>query len=171
MGVVDMQAVSADSARVKAGWQGRISGCLLGKPVEVLSFQQGQVGLSAYLEQVGGLPLRDYVPLQEGSLVDQLGRACCRGHIVRAELDDDINYTVLALMLLEQKGAAFDTADVARAWLRLVPAGTTWMAERAAYRTLLDNMDDDFVNGSPPGFDLVARTVAVANQLDQQVAA
>jgi ADP-ribosylglycohydrolase len=75
---------------------------------------------------------------------------------VRAEPDDDINYTVLALLLLERKGLAFDTADVARAWLRLVPAGTTWTAERAAYRVLLNHMADEFVNGAPPGFDLAA---------------
>ena len=151
-----MAARIADPVRIRAAWEGRISGCILGKPVEVLSFQQGHDGLSVYLEDMGALPLRDYVPLEEGSLVDELGRACCRGHIVRAEPDDDINYTVLALMVLEEKGLAFDTADVARAWLRLVPAGTTWTAERAAYRALLDNMADEFVNGAQPGFDLVA---------------
>ncbi len=43
---------------------------------------------------------------------------------------------------------------MARAWLRLLPAGETWTAEREAYRVLLDNMADEFVNGDPPGFDL-----------------
>jgi ADP-ribosylglycohydrolase len=151
-----MQAIGANPSRIRAAWQGRISGCLLGKPVEVLSFRRGRDGLCRYLEGVGALPLRDYVPFREGSLVDDVGRACCRGHITRAEPDDDINYTVLALMLLEAKGTALDTADVARAWLRLVPAGTTWTAERAAYRRLLENMADEFVNGAAPGFDLEA---------------
>ena len=151
-----MQAEIANPARIRAAWEGRISGCILGKPVEVLSFQQGRAGLSIYLDDVGGLPLRDYVPLEKGSLVDDLGRACCRGHITRAEPDDDINFTVLSLLLLEDKGMSLETADVARAWLRLLPAGTTWTAERAAYRILLDNMADEFVNGAPPGFDLVA---------------
>ncbi len=149
-----MKAVSADPTRIRAAWQGRISGCILGKPVEVLSFQQGLGGLTIYLEDAGALPLRDYVPLQEGSIVDRLGRACCRGHILRAEPDDDINYTVLALTLLEECGAGFDVTDVARAWLRLLPAGATWTAERAAYATLLANMDDEFVNGEEPGFDI-----------------
>ena len=168
MGGFEMQAGCVDPSLIKAAWQGRISGCLLGKPVEVLSFQQGIDGLSAYLEDVGALPLRDYVPLKEGSLVDRLGRACCRGHISRAEPDDDINYTVLALLLLEEKGTDFDTADVARAWLRLVPAGTTWTAERAAYRILLDNMADEFVNGAAPGFDLVACS---ANEYNEWIGA
>ncbi len=149
-----MRAVSADPARIRAAWQGRISGCILGKPVEVLSFQQGLDGLTVYLEENGALPLRDYVPLQHGSMVDRLGGACCRGHISRAEPDDDINYTVLALTLLEEHGAAFDVTDVARAWLRLLPAGATWTAERAAYSALLNYMDDEFVNGEEPGFDI-----------------
>lgn len=149
-----MKAVSVDPARVRAAWQGRISGCILGKPVEVLSFQQGLDGLSVYLEDTGALPLRDYVPCEEGSTVDRLGRKCCRGHISRAEPDDDINYTVLALTLLEDRGASFDVTDVARAWLMLLPAGTTWTAERAAYATLLSNMSPEFVNGDDLGFDI-----------------
>jgi len=149
-----LQATAVDPSRIRAAWHGRVCGCLLGKPVEVLSFQQGRAGLEAYLENADALPLRDYVPLVEGTVVDRLGRACCRGQIVRAEPDDDINYTLLALLVLEDKGIAFETADVARAWLRLLPAGTTWTAERAAYRTLLCNMADEFVNGDEPGFDL-----------------
>ena len=149
-----MKAMAVEPARVRAAWQGRISGCLLGKPVEVLSFEQGRPGLQAYLSNSNALPLRDYVPLVKGSIVERLGKDCCRGRIVRAEPDDDINYSVLALLLLEEHGLSLTTADVARAWLRLLPAGMTWTAERAAYRTLLDNMADEFVNGADPGFDL-----------------
>jgi ADP-ribosylglycohydrolase len=145
-----------DRARLKAAWQGRISGCLLGKPVEVLSFQEGRGGIEEYLLKAHALPLRDYIPLIEGTVVDRLGRPCCRGQLSRAEADDDINYTVLALTLLEEKGASFQTVDVARTWLRRLPAGSTWTAERAAYRTLLNNMSDEFVNGAAPGFDLEA---------------
>ena len=144
----------ADRERIRGAWAGRISGCMLGKPVEVLSFRQGLHGLSGYLQQAGALPLRDYVPALPGTLVDDLGKGCCRGRIQRAESDDDINYTLLALHLLETVGVDFETADVARAWLRLLPAGQTWTAERAAYRTLLDCMADEFVNGAAPGFDL-----------------
>jgi ADP-ribosylglycohydrolase len=140
--------------RIRGAWTGRISGCLLGKPVEVLSFKEGREGLESYLRRAGAAPLRDYVPLVEETLVAERGRASCRGHICRAEPDDDINYTILALLLLEDRGADLSTEDVARAWLRLLPAGTTWTAERAAYRVLLDNMADEFVNDAPPGFDL-----------------
>ena len=125
--------------RIRGAWTGRISGCLLGKPVEVLSFRDGRVGLESYLRRAGAFPLRDYVPLVEGSLVAERGRLSCRGHISRPEPDEDINYTVLALLLLDDRGTAMCTEDVARAWLSLLPAGTTWTAEREAYRVLPDN--------------------------------
>ena len=51
--------------------------------------------------------------------------------------DDDLNYTLLALHLLEQHGDALTTEDVAQAWLDLMPAGRSFTAERLAYRNLL----------------------------------
>lgn len=145
---------SADRERIRAAWMGRVSGCILGKPVEVLSFREGVAGLHAYLRAASALPLRDYVPSLPGTLVERLGGGCCRSQIRRAESDDDLNYTMMALHLLETAGTEFDTADVARAWLQRLPAGQTWTAERAAYRTLLDHMADEFVNGDHAGFDL-----------------
>lgn len=50
------------------------------------------------LRDARALPLRDYVPLLEGTVLERTGKACCRGHIVRAEPDDDTNYTALALL-------------------------------------------------------------------------
>lgn len=145
---------SAEPRRIRGAWQGRVSGCMLGKPLEVLSFQEGRAGLTRYLERARALPLRDYVGLIEGTVVERTGKLCCAGLMQRAEPDDDINYTVLALMLLEQHGKTLTTEDVARAWLNHLPAGATWTAERAAYRVLLNRMDDEFVNGAAPGFDL-----------------
>jgi hypothetical protein len=121
-----------DPGSIRSAWAGRISGCLLGKPLEMLSFQQGLQGVQEYLATARAAPLRNYVPMVEGTVVARSGRGCCLHQIVRAEPDDDINYTVLALILLEEHGASLETADVARAWLRLLPAGSTWTAERAA---------------------------------------
>lgn len=115
---------------------------------------QGAEALQDYLEQAEALPLRDYVPLVEGTVVDQMGRACCKGHLRRAEPDDDINYTVLALLVLEKHGLEMATADVARAWLRLLPAAAVFTAERAAYKTLLERAHEHFSFGVEPGFDL-----------------
>ena len=146
--------ISISTDRIRGAWLGRVSGCLLGKPLEVLSFEEGRSGLRRYLKQAKAWPLRDYAPVLEGTVVERRAKNCCAGFIERAEPDDDINYTILALELLERHGASLTTEDVARAWLTLLPGGTTWTAERAAYRILLERMDDEFVNGAPPGFDL-----------------
>lgn len=145
---------AVDRERIERAWEGRISGCQLGKPVELLSMRKGFGELTSYLEGAGALPLRDYVPAVEGSVVWKLGRACCKGFLERAEPDDDINYTVLALELMEQHGLALTTADVGRAWLQRLPAAAVFTAERAAYRVLLNEMSDFYPFGGEPGFDL-----------------
>ena len=148
-----MKPQAVDRERILGAWQGRISGCQLGKPVELLSMQAGRDALDAYLQQAEALPLRDYVPFVEHPLVAPLSRSC-KGRLRRSEPDDDITYTVLGLMLLEQHGVELSTVDVARAWLRLLPAGAVFTAERAAYRTLVERTDTLFSFGAPPGFDL-----------------
>jgi ADP-ribosylglycohydrolase len=146
--------MSQATERLRAAWQGRISGCQLGKAVELLSIVQGYDALAAYLSSAAALPLRGYVPFIAGTLVETAGRSSCRDVIERSEPDDDINYTVLALLLLEEHGLALRTVDVARAWLRRLPAAATFTAERAAYRTLLERAHEWFAMGAEPGFDL-----------------
>ncbi len=150
-----MTALTVDPARIRNAWAGRISGCQLGKPVELLSMRQGREAVTAYLREAGALPLRDYVPLVPGSFVEKTGRGSCKGEFSRSEPDDDINYTVLALLLLEKHGLALSTEDVARAWLMLLPAAVTWTAERAAYLTMLVRAHEAFAYGAPPGFDIL----------------
>jgi ADP-ribosylglycohydrolase len=151
-----MGALSINPDRIRGAWEGRISGCQLGKPVELLSILGGRDALVDYLKGANAFPLRDYVPLIENSPVDSvITRRSCKEMLERSEPDDDINYSVLALMLLEEHGAALTTADVARAWLRLIPGGVTFTAERAAYRILLERVADGFEFGGDPGFDLL----------------
>ena len=140
--------------RIRRAWQGRISGCMLGKPVEILSMSRGYDHLTRYLEATGSLPLRDYIPFDgQVELVADF-RACCKGEISRSEPDDDIHYSVLALMLLESVGEKLTTADVARAWLNHLPAAATFTAEREAYRALLNGAGDWFASGREPKMDL-----------------
>lgn len=152
---VPVSSRAVDPARIRNAWAGRISGCQLGKAVEALSFVRGNAELTRYLQDAGALPLRDYVPLVRDTLVERTGARCCRGEISRSEPDDDINYTLLALILLERHGLALTTEDVARAWLEFLPAGATYTAERAAYRTLLQRMSAHFMLGAPAGFDII----------------
>jgi len=130
---------------------------MLGKAVEALSGLSGRDALRAYLEKANALPLRDYVPWVEGA-PDVIFKKACRGRLGRASsADDDINYSVLvlALELLEAHGRDLSTEDVARAWVMRLPAGMTFTAERAAYRTLLSEGTEWFgLAEIPPGFDL-----------------
>jgi ADP-ribosylglycohydrolase len=149
-----MMAMKPDRKRIIRAWEGRISGCQLGKPVEILAHVYGLDGLTAYLAKAGALPLRDYIPYIEDPMVDLWGKGSCKGNFTRSEPDDDINYSVLALMMLEKHGADLKTGDVAMAWLNLLPAGRTFTAERAAYKTLLSITDELTSSiGFPEGFD------------------
>lgn len=142
------------TSRIRAAWQGRISGCMLGKPVEMLSMREGFDALSSYLDGVHARPLRDYVPLDASNRLVARSRGCCRGQLQRSEPDDDVHYSVLALMMLEQFGAALSTVDVARMWLSHLPVASTFTAERAAYRILLEKGSEWFPEGAEPGFDI-----------------
>jgi ADP-ribosylglycohydrolase len=51
--------------------------------------------------------------------------------------DDDLDYALLNLLLLQRHGSDFTTTDVANLWLDELPAGRTFTAERIAYRNLL----------------------------------
>jgi ADP-ribosylglycohydrolase len=140
-------------ARVRRAWQGRISGCQLGKPVELLSLLDGFEALSAYLRDAGAAPVRDFIGHRPHRRVEA---AWCAGGFQRSEPDDDINYSVLALIMVERFGVELTTADVARTWLKLLPAGLTYTAERVAYTTLLARGAERFPEGAAPGFDLAA---------------
>ena len=140
--------------RIKAAWEGRISGCLLGKPIEILSMREGKASLENYLKEAKSFPLRDYINHIEHPLIKGLSINCCKGKINRAEQDDDITYTVLALMMLEEHGLKLDTDDIARTWINKLPAGATFTAEREAYIKLLENMNFDYQWGGERKFDI-----------------
>jgi ADP-ribosylglycohydrolase len=129
---------SALHGRILGAWLGRCAGCMLGKPVE--SWQRSQI--REYLQHRRAYPIRDYLPPAEPGPHDHpplhpswaettLGRI---GGVAR---DDDIDYTILALHILDTYGPGFTTADVATEWLRRFPFAQLYTAERAAYRNLI----------------------------------
>jgi len=93
--------------RILGGWQGRIAGCNLGKPVEDGDFWTPD-RIRAYLELAGAHPLRDFIPapdpMPEGFRLPECWPETTRGHIHGAARDDDIDYSILNLRLLEQYG-------------------------------------------------------------------
>ena len=122
--------------RLLGAWLGRCSGCLLGKPVE--GWLSGVMW--PYLKELGRYPLRDYfrsdVP-QEVAEKYHLQRE--RAYIDRVQHmveDDDTNYTVTGLAIMERFGPGFTPEDVALFWLENLPMFHTYTAERVAYRNL-----------------------------------
>jgi ADP-ribosylglycohydrolase len=127
--------------RIHAGWLGRIAGCNLGKPVELGTHWTSE-HIKSYLQLADAYPLDDYIPLLDPMPAGYELREDCRATTTRGNVhgsarDDDIDYPILGLHLLEQHGEALTTADVAEAWLTLLPFKQVYTAERVAYRNLV----------------------------------
>ncbi|WP_019062267.1 ADP-ribosylglycohydrolase family protein [Streptomyces prunicolor] len=132
-------------ARLQAAWLGRAVGCLLGKPVEKLPLD----GIRQLARATGNWPLNTYFtargvpaellaahPWNRRSALTSLAE-----NIDGMPEDDDLNYPLLNLLLLQRHGKDFTTADVAKLWLDELPAGRTFTAERIAYRNLLTGLE------------------------------
>ena len=124
--------------RVHAAWLGRCAGCNLGKPVEG---GWGREKLRRYLEMADAFPLRDYVPaidpVPDGFTFLPWWREATRGNVDGMARDDDTDYTMLALRILEKYGPGFTSADVGAEWLLALPFAMVYTAERVAYRNLI----------------------------------
>ena len=119
--------------RLKGAIRGRLAGVILGKPLE-MGFSCNKI--KEYLESVGEYPLRDYVSAYSKSLNIRLREDCVystRGNVHFCQTDDDINYTLLAMRLVEKKGLDFAPADVGWNWLNNIPYHWFWCASRQAY--------------------------------------
>ncbi|WUB67895.1 ADP-ribosylglycohydrolase family protein [Streptomyces sp. NBC_00582] len=129
--------------RVHGGWLGRIAGNMLGKPVE-----QGEVWtrdrIDGYLRRADALPLTDYLPEppteEDRRRLRPEWRSCVRGRVHGSCRDDDIDYAILGLDLLETHGFDFTTEAVGDLWLLRLPYLQTFTAERAAYRNLANGI-------------------------------
>ncbi|MFI6081729.1 ADP-ribosylglycohydrolase family protein [Streptomyces sp. NPDC051217] len=131
--------------QLHAAWLGRAAGCLLGKPVEKLTLP----AIRALARATGNWPLNSWFTA-EGVPADLAAahpwnRRSAAGSLAEnidgMPEDDDLNYPLLNVLLLQRYGRGFRTADVARLWLDQLPAGRTFTAERVAYRNLLSGIE------------------------------
>ncbi len=128
-------------ARIRGAWLGRAVGNTLGKPVEGLT----RTEVSVYARAAGQWPQTGYLPLLE-PLPDGVARlhpsapVATLGRFVDVPRDDDIDWTILGLHLLETYGRDLTTDQIAAEWLDRVPFTQTYTAERAAYRNLIHGL-------------------------------
>lgn len=129
------------AGRVTEAWVGRAVGNTLGKPVEGLTREQ----MERYLRAAGQWPLTDYLPLLD-PLPDGVpalhpsAPTATAGRFTDAPRDDDIDWTILGLHVLERYGREVTTDQIAREWLDRIPFTQTYTAERAAYRNLIGGL-------------------------------
>lgn len=129
------------ASRVRGAWIGRAVGCVLGKPVEGMPRQ----GIDEIRRGTGRDPLQSYFTAAglDPEIATRWPWNPTAAHTSLAETisgtpeDDDINYTLIALRVLEQHGPGFTAGDVAWCWLNDMPALRSFTAERIAYRNLL----------------------------------
>jgi ADP-ribosylglycohydrolase len=135
-------AGAVDRKRVAGAWLGRAVGCVLGKPVENIPRE----GIRAIAEGTGNWPVHGWFtavgldpavteryPWNRASRATSLAE-----NIDGIPEDDDLNFTMLGLALLERRGGGFGVLDVAKIWLDYLPPGRIFTAERVAMRNLLE---------------------------------
>jgi ADP-ribosylglycohydrolase len=134
--------------RVETAWYARVSGCILGKPFE---FDPTLDELRAVLEPAGEWPLTDYVTESTNARLREpqpQWPELVRERITHVCEDDDLNYTVLAMVLLERHGTSFGHDDLRRLWLLQLPVLATFGPERtqllAAAMATLGGADTDW---------------------------
>lgn len=125
--------------RLHGAWLARCVGCVMGKPLEGLD----RATIERYLRAAGSWPQTGFVPLvvplPEGvSALHWSAPDSVLGAFDVSPRDDDTDYTVLGLHLLETYGTELTPEDVAREWLDRLPFTQTFTAERAAYRNLVE---------------------------------
>jgi ADP-ribosylglycohydrolase len=116
--------------RVETAWYARVCGCILGKPFE---FDPTLDELREVLDPAGEWPLTDYVTEATNKRLRQpqpQWPELVRERISHVCEDDDLSYTVLAMLLLERHGTAFTHDDIRRLWLLQLPVLATFGPER-----------------------------------------
>ncbi len=121
--------------RLTGAVRGRIAGVVLGKPLEQ-HLTHGQV--KSFLEHIGNYPPRDYIEKghdpESGVTVDE----CAKGSFGPSPFDDDIDYTLFDMWLVEMCGYGFTPFDVGMTALGVMSYHSVWCSSRFAYRKMVN---------------------------------
>ena len=126
---------------------GRVIGCVMGIPVEgwererILGYLKatGQYPLKTFISSTPNSELRKKFSVREYDPSTPYDRqiVCWRNCLTEYPVDDDLNYTLLALKVLERYGEDFTMEDIAETWMLGIPAFHACTAERVAIRNLM----------------------------------
>lgn len=168
MGALDPDEVGE---RVRAAFLARVCGCILGKPLEI---NPTLAQLKDALTPIGAWPLRGYVPEAADPEIRRVtgkrGLHRSWGETVQERIryvapDDDINYTLIAMLALEKHGVGFQRADLTEIWLDHLPVGATFGPER---RFLVNAAQRSIHRGGQPDF---YEWVSLINPTDEKCGA
>jgi len=130
--------------KIYGGWYGRCAGCLLGKPVEGWHKEK----IENFLKSTGQFPLKYYIRNDFDEEILKKYNVKKEGpfinNVKNMVEDDDINYTVLALSLIEKYGFDFTVFDYSLNLLEKIPILKTWTAERIAYKNLINLISPEY---------------------------
>lgn len=127
------EAAYAD--RLKGAMLGRFAGCTLGAPVEFWSVE----AMEDWAKELGmPFPPTDYwteIPNRHHKRY-QVSRCdeYTRGKMKGVPVDDDVTYTILGLLTVEDHGPQFSIEDNGKSWLKYLPYACT--AEDIALKNL-----------------------------------
>lgn len=117
--------------RIETAFLASACGCIIGKPVEI---NPTLAELKHALVKTGDWPLRDYIAAEIAHFLPrplhESWHETVRGRIRYVAADDDINYTILGMLVLEECGLNFTHQDLAKVWFDNLPLGITFGPER-----------------------------------------
>ena len=121
--------------RIYGALLGRAAGCMLGKPVEGWDREK----ILEYLKKAGEDHLEYYFPAieDESEEFKIYFKETLRDNLKKAIRDDDLDYPIINLKVLEKYSSNFNPENVGHVWLENLPFGLVYTAERAAYRNLV----------------------------------
>lgn len=137
-------------SKISGAWLGRCIGCLLGQPIE--GWKRNRI--VGFLKDTKNYPIKHFMSsdvddeiIERYQVSNNGENAFCDtvthwiNNITDMPEDDDTNYTVIGLKVLELYGKHFDSENVAETWLTSLPMGHVSTSERVAYRNIGNLID------------------------------
>lgn len=121
--------------KIEGALLARMAGCTLGAVVEGSEINN----MKEWAKTIGDqFPPVDYWSEAQSPLAKRYGMSPCqaytRSKMNGVPVDDDIAYTLLGLLIVEEYGPNFTTEDVGKAWMKYLPIACT--AEKIALENL-----------------------------------